>query len=186
MNNLETGIDQLHSNHNLDGIPYQLAKLEDIEHDKTPILNQEEGHSKQNNQEIQSQSQQDSDHTNSNIESSPNESGQSEEDVSISPILQRIRDQVQFVDPDTCELSDYMVINRAGKATAINQYWLNVKNLQNGIMNSVEFEQIKEWTKIQEEVLFSADNSPGVVKAQQDESDKWHEYKVYDEVDDLG
>ena len=67
MNDLETGIDPFHSNHNLDGIPHQLAKPKDIEHSETPILNQEDGHSKQNNQEIPSQSQQDSDHTNSNI-----------------------------------------------------------------------------------------------------------------------
>ena len=180
MNNLETGIDPLHSN------PYQLAKLEDIEHDEIPILNQEEGHSKQINQEIPSQSQQDSDHTNSNIESSPNQSRQSEEDVDIPPVLPRICDRIQFVDPDTNELGDCMVISRAGKATGINQYWLNVKNLQNGIMKSVDFEQITEWTKIQEEVLFSADNSPEVLKAQQDELDKWHEYKVNDEVEDLG
>ena len=45
------------------------AKLEDIENGEHPILNQEEEHSKQNNQEIPSQGQQDSDHTNSNIES---------------------------------------------------------------------------------------------------------------------
>ena len=111
MNNLETDIDPLHSNHNSDGVPYQLAKLEDIEHDETPILNQEEAYSKQNNQEIPSQSQQDSDHTNSNIESSPNKSRQSEEDVSILQILPRICDLVQFVDPDTNELSNYMVIS---------------------------------------------------------------------------
>ena len=116
MNNLETGTDPLHSN------PYQLAKLEDIEHDGTPILNQEEGHSKQNNQEIPSQSQQDSDHTNSNIESSPNQSGQSEEDVDIPPVLPRIRDQIRFVDPDTNELGGYIVTSRAGKATGINQH----------------------------------------------------------------
>ena len=53
-------------------------------------------------------------------------------------------------------------------------------------MKSVDFEQITEWTKIQKEVLFGADNSPEVLKAQQDELDKWHEYKVYDQVDDLG
>ena len=90
------------------------------------------------------------------------------------------------MDPDTYELSDYMVISRAGKATGINQYWLNVKNLQNGIMKSVDFEQTTKWTKIQEEVLFSADNSPKILKAQLDELDRWHEYKVYDKVDDLG
>ena len=180
MNNLDTGIDPLHSN------PYQSAKLEDIEHDETPTLNQEEGHSKQNNQEIPSQSQQDSDHTNSNIESLSNQSGQSEEYVDIPPVLPRIRDRIWFVDPDTNGLGGYMVISRAGKATGINQYWLNVKNLQNGIMKSVDFEQITEWTKIQEEVLFSADNSPEVLKAQQDGLDKWREYKVYDKVEDLG
>ena len=69
------------------------------------------------------------------------------------------------MDPDTYELSDYMVISRAGKATSINQYWLNVKNLQTGIMKSVDFEHSVEWTKIQEEILFSADNSPEILKA---------------------
>ena len=53
-------------------------------------------------------------------------------------------------------------------------------------MKSVDFEQITEWMKIQEEVLFSADNSQEVLEAQQDELDKWHEYKVYDEVNNLG
>ena len=53
-------------------------------------------------------------------------------------------------------------------------------------MKSVDFEQTTEWTKIQEEVLFSADNSPEVLRAQHDELDKWHEKKVYDDVDDLG
>ena len=83
-------------------------------------MNQEEGHSKQNNQEVLSQSQPDSDHTNSKIESSPNESGQSEEDLSIPPILPRICDRIRFVDPDNFVLSDYMVISRAIKATGIN------------------------------------------------------------------
>ena len=73
MNNLETGTDPLHSNQNLDGIiPYQLAKLQDIEHGETPILNQEEEHSKENNQEIPSQSQQDSDLTIPTITLNPN------------------------------------------------------------------------------------------------------------------
>ena len=49
-------------------------------------------------------------------------------------------------------------------------------------MKSVDFEQITEWTTILEEVLFSANNSPEVLKAQQDESDKWHKYKVYNEM----
>ena len=89
------------------------------------------------------------------------------------------------MDPDTNELSDYIVTGRAGIAMGINQYWLNVKNLPNGIMKSLNFEQIIEWTKIQEEV-FSADYSPEVLRANQDELDKWHKYEVYDEVDDSG
>ena len=39
-------------------------------------------------------------------------------------------------------------------------------------MKLVDFEKITEWTKIQEEVFFSASNSPEVLKAQQDELDK--------------
>ena len=53
-------------------------------------------------------------------------------------------------------------------------------------MKSLDFKQIPEWTKTQEGALRSANNSLGVLRAQQDELDKWHEYKVYDEVDDLG
>ena len=53
-------------------------------------------------------------------------------------------------------------------------------------MKSVDVEQITEWTKIQEEVFFSVDDSPEVLKAQQDDLDKWQECKVYDEEDDLG
>ena len=78
------------------------------------------------------------------------------------------------------------VISRAGKVTAINQYWLNVKNLQNGIVKSVDFEQITEWAKIQAEVFLKAVNSLEVLRAKQVELNRWHEYKVYDSVDDLG
>ena len=58
--------------------------------------------------------------------------------LSIPPILPRIHDRIRFMDLDTNELSDYIITSRAGKATGINQYWLNVKNLQNGIMKSVD------------------------------------------------
>ena len=98
----------------------------------------------------------------------------------------KIRDRIQFIDPDTNELNDYLVVNRAGKASGIYRNWLNVKNMKNGRMQSVEFDKISQWTPVHEEVMYSAENSQEVLQAQKDELDKWKEYQVYEEVEDAG
>ena len=100
--------------------------------------------------------------------------------------MPKIRDRIQFIDPDTNELNEYLVISRAGKASGIYRHWLNVKNMKNGCMQSVDFDKISQWTPVHEEVMYSAENSQEVLQAQKDELDKWKEYQVYEEVEDAG
>ena len=102
-----------------------------------------------------------------------------------SVLLPRIRDRVRFVDPDTSEEAEFLVISRAGKVKAGNKSWFNVKNLGNSVMKSVDFASV-EWSKLEDEVFFSAINSPEVLQAQVEELEKWKEYGVYEEVPDEG
>ena len=58
--------------------------------------------------------------------------------------------------------------------------------MKNGRMQSVDFDKISQWTTVDEEVMYSAENSQEVLQAQKDELDKWKEYQVYEEVEDAG
>ena len=107
-------------------------------------------------------------------------------EVESFPKMPKIRDRIQFIDPDTNELNEYLVISRAGKASGIYRHWMNVKNMKNGCIQSVDFDKISQWTPVHEEVMYSAENSQEVLQAQKDELDKWKEYQVYEEVEDAG
>ena len=58
--------------------------------------------------------------------------------------------------------------------------------MKNGRMQSVDLDEISQWTPVHEEVMYSAENSQEVLQAQKDELDKWKEYQVYAEVEDAG
>ena len=92
--------------------------------------------------------------------------------VDSSPKMPKLRDRIQFIDPDTNEINEYLVVSRAGKANGIYRHWLNVKNMKNGRMQSVDFDKISQWTPVHEEVICSAENSQEVLQAQKDELDK--------------
>ena len=70
----------------------------------------------------------------------------------------RTSDIVRFVDPDTKENGRFLVVSRAGKAQGQYHNWFHVKNLDNGMLKSVDFSQA-EWSKAEEEVYYNASNS---------------------------
>ena len=45
--------------------------------------------------------------------------------------LPKVSERVRFIDPDTNQQEDYVVISRAGKAGGRHKYWLNVKKYKN-------------------------------------------------------
>ena len=100
--------------------------------------------------------------------------------------MPKVRERISLVDPDSNLKEEYIVINRAGKAGGAHKYWMNVKHLTSGIMKSIDFENITDWTLLEDEVLYTENNNIDIINAQKDELEKWKEYNVYDEVDDTG
>ena len=71
------------------------------------------------------------------------------------------------------------------KAQGQYHNWFHVKNLDNGMLKSVDFSQV-EWSKAEEEVYCNASNSVEVAHAQAAELAKWKQYGIYTEVEDTG
>ena len=80
--------------------------------------------------------------------------------------LPKVSERVRFIDPDTNQQEDYVVISRAGKAGGRHKYWLNVKNIKTNAIKSIDFEIIEEWNQIDDESAFTVDLSHGVIQAQ--------------------
>ena len=107
------------------------------------------------------------------------------EDSHSSSASVRTSDIVRFVDPDTKENGQFLVVSRAGKAQGQYHNWFHVKNLDNGMLKSVNFSQV-EWSKAEEKVYYNASNSVEVAHAQAEELAKWKQYGICTEVEDTG
>ena len=76
------------------------------------------------------------------------------------------------------------VISRAGKATGINRFFLNIKDLDDETEACVDWRDgVTEWKKI-DNVLTMVDD--GFEQAKQNELSSWKSLGVYDEVIDVG
>ena len=77
-----------------------------------------------------------------------------------------------------------MIFSWAGKSSGVNKYWLNIKDLEDGSMKSVGFENISSWENLNEEVLLYMNEMFDDVGAKLKESGNCK--KVYSEVDNEG
>ena len=74
-----------------------------------------------------------------------------------------------------------MVIGRAGKVTGQNKYWFNIKNLDSANFYSIDFNKVKKWQYLQEEILINSSNDSKNVKildAKMKEISNWKGRKV--------
>ena len=97
-----------------------------------------------------------------------------------------IRDRIEVVDPDTHQLTKFLVVGRAGKKSGKYAGFYNVQNIETNAMKSLDFNIVTDWRKIKEEVLYTAINSTEILDAKKCELEKWVEYGVYTEVNDVG
>ena len=98
------------------------------------------------------------------VESSSLTMSQSEK--SKRTILPAIGDKIKCNDPDTGEIEEFVMMNRAGKSGGKYKNWYNVRNLRSGICKSIDFSVIYGLERIINEVLFNACNSSELLKAQ--------------------
>ena len=80
------------------------------------------------------------------------------------------------------------MLRRAGKATGKNRYWINIKDLTDNTLQSLNLEELTSWKNIDEEVLLNSATSDAieVLSAKKKELDNWKRYNVYTEVPDKG
>ena len=60
----------------------------------------------------------------------------------------------------------------------VSKSWFNVKNVQNNIKKCVDFSSVK-WTKVCNEVLYSNHDPADVIKAKDQELERWKQYDVF-------
>ena len=77
-----------------------------------------------------------------------------------------------------------MIFSWAGKSSGVNKYWLNIKDLEDGSMKIVGFENISSWENLNEEVLLCMNEMFDDVGAKLKELGNCK--KVYSEVDNEG
>ena len=125
---------------------------------------------------------------NVNVNQNINESGcYSQTEIPIK--LPKSNDHIEYCNPDNDTWEKALVIGCAGKATGQNKYWFNIKNLDTGNFYSIDFNKVKKWKYLQEEILINSSNDSENIKildAKMKEISKWKDHKIFEEVVDKG
>ena len=98
-----------------------------------------------------------------------------------------IKNFVECVTNDSDDIKHVQVISRAGKATGKYSSWYNIRNINNGEIKAINWEDVQKWRPIeQEEVLISIGKSDTIdtetSNAKVLELEKWRENDVYEVV----
>ena len=68
-------------------------------------------------------------------------------------VVPSLGSKVTYEDSDRNEWKKAMILSRAGKSSGVNKYWFNIKDLKDGSVKSVDFENIKSWKNLDKQVL---------------------------------
>ena len=102
--------------------------------------------------------------------------------------LPTAKSHVTFKMKGSEEWKEVKILGRGGKATGTIPKWMNVLNKSTNKKEGVNWEEVEEWKVVQtEEVLISeVYNIDEVLESKFAEIDKWKEYAVFEEVDNIG
>ena len=100
-------------------------------------------------------------------------------------ILPKVKSKIIYFNPDSESWNEALVLGRAGKCKGKNKTWFNLKDITADKHISVDFNQIKGWKNLEEDVLIadSSDNLE-ILEVKQAELRNWTTNNVYEEVDD--
>ena len=76
-------------------------------------------------------------------------------------ILPKVKSKIIYFNPDSESWNEALVLGRAGKCKGKNKTWFNLKDITADKHISVDFNQIKGWKNLEEDVLI-ADSSDNV------------------------
>ena len=102
----------------------------------------------------------------------------------LTGVIPSLKSKITYEDPHTNECRKAMIISQTGKASGKNKYWFNVKDLKDDTIKSVDFENIRSWKNLNEEVLLCKNETFEVVEAKLRVLENWKNSNVYNEVED--
>ena len=90
--------------------------------------------------------------------------------------------------PNSSTWHSALVLGRAGKATGKNKYCINIKNLSDNTLHSLNLIELTSWKNMDGEILLNSATSDvvEVLSAKKKELDNWKRYNVYTEAPDIG
>ena len=100
-----------------------------------------------------------------------------------------LKQRIEILSPDFDKSDEVVVISRAGKIgkqkQGVYKYWFNVQSCSTQKIKALDFSKVK-WKAVDKEVLYNSNNDPAILEAKCEELERWREYDVYDEVDNIG
>ena len=91
--------------------------------------------------------------------------------------------KIAYKRPESETWESATVLGRSGTAKGRNKWWSNIRG-ENGVLSSLNMEELDEWGYVDEEALLSHVESNDVLMAKMRELNNLKQHKVYDEVED--
>ena len=88
-------------------------------------------------------------------------------------VVPSLGSKVTYEDSDRNEWKKAMILSRAGKSSGVNKYWFNIKDLKDGSVKSVDFENIKSWKNLDKQVLLCKNGTFDIVETKLEELENW-------------
>ena len=125
-------------------------------------------------------------HTQGNAEDPDNSSEEERNPMILRNELPPRKSHIEYKVKKEDSWQEAIVINRAGKTTGRNKFWMNIKRVPQEEMKSLNFEELHEWRIKNESVLMSRSERHDVLEAKQKELRNWIDHDIYEEVKDKG
>ena len=88
-------------------------------------------------------------------------------------VVPSLGSKVTYEDSDRNEWKKAIILSRADKSSGVNKYWFTIKDLKDGSVKSVDFENIKSWKNLDKQVLLCKNGTFDIVETKLEELENW-------------
>ena len=94
---------------------------------------------------------------------------------------------VEFKTNDSEDWKRCLILSRAGKASGVNKFWINVRNIDDNTEECIDWKNdIQEWKVSNNNVFLATGRDFGYEAAKETELNNWKKMNVYEVVEDHG
>ena len=88
-------------------------------------------------------------------------------------VVPSLGSKVTYEDSDRNEWKKAIILSRADKSSGVNKYWFTIKDLKDGSVKSVDFENTKSWKNLDKQVLLCKNETFDIVETKLEELENW-------------